>query len=272
MTRPAARGASRGRGAVLRGTAILVSGLCAVGAAGCAEVLQHNLDRPVRTRTEQTPTGGWEVTGQAEIVKDDRGAVTGVRVATSRDRACRIIDVHTVDRTVWTERVMPNEQRSRVLAYTIGGLGAAGAVTNIAVAAQTGDDDTREVLTILGGIGAFLSISLITMIVREFTAIDTETHVGLVDLPEPRHGRCDARPPAGARVRLLRTRDSAIAEGLVSPEGTVTLPVDAASLRGDSVYALEVDGAVVTHVEIPSAAPAEPAPVPAPAPSAAPPP
>lgn len=274
MTRPLARGplpergargphdgrASRRLGAALRGTAILVGGLCAVGVTGCATVSQHNLDRPVRTRTEQAPAGRWEVTGQAEILKDDRGAVTAVRVAASRDRACRITDVHTVDRTVWTERVMQNEQRSRVLGYTIGGLGAAGAVTNVAVAVQTDDKDAREVLTILGSIGAFLSISLITMIVREFGAIDTETHVGLVDLPASRHGRCDQGPPAGARVRLLRTRDSAIAEGVVSPEGTVTLPVDAASLRGDAVYALEVDGAIVTHVEIPSAPPADLAP------------
>jgi hypothetical protein len=225
--------------------------VCLAGASGCAEVQQHNRDTLLRSRVERKPLSDWRFAGLGSLVKDQAGEVRSVSVTAEKDRACLIADVRTVDRTIVTERTLQNARRSRIAAYLMGGLGAANAVTAVALATQVENDTDKDVLIAQATIGAFLSISLITMIVREFGAIDSETHVGEVDLRSERRDRCDRQAAVGARVRLLRTKRAAVSEGVVAPGGKVTLPVEPAALQGDAIYALEVDGVVVGYIEIP---------------------
>lgn len=246
-------GAARSGGRLVHVMGLLAGLFCLAGSTGCATVTQHDRDTLVRTRTERKPLSDWTFAGLGALVKGQAGEAQAVSVSATRDRACSITEIRTVDRTVETERTLQNQRQGRILAYTVGSLGAVNAVTGTVIAAQMERESDREPFIAQAAVGAFLSISLITMIVREFGAIDTETHVGLVDLPESRRGRCDKQPAAGARVRLLRTRSEVASEAAAAPDGTVTLPLDPASLTGDAVYALEVDGVIVSHIEIPAA-------------------
>lgn len=234
---------------------ILAGFLALAGATGCSQVALVNRDTVVRSRTEKTLLSDWTFVGSGTLARADPGEPRLVNASAYQDKACTLTDIKVVDRTAVTERRLQNEERSRRMAYTMGGLGAAGAVTNIVVATQTRDPDVVTVLGVLAGVGFYLSISLVVQIIREFDAIDTETHVGEVELREARRARCEGRPSVGARVRLLRTKADAVAAGVTDDKGAVQLPVTAVT-GGDAIFALEVDGVIVSHIEIPTAKPA----------------
>jgi hypothetical protein len=243
-------GGCRGRAA--RGAGVGIGLVCLASALGCANLKQTNRDTHVGARTEKKPIGGWEYTGQVSVDMDSGRWPAEVHVHADKDRPCLTTTISVVDRTVVNERTMPNARASRQMAYTIGGFGAAGAVTNLVVGAQMKDAADSEVFSVLAGVGMFLSISLITMIVRELSAIDTETHVGHVELPLTVRGRCDRQAPAGARVRLLRSRSEVVAEGVLPARGPLKLVLTGEPPTADAIHAVEVDGVIVTHVEIPA--------------------
>ena len=95
----------------------------------------------------------------------------------------------------------------------------------------------------LAGIGTYLSIALFVQIGREIEAIDSEEHIGVLDVQESRRTRCDAQPAAGARVRLVRAGAPLLSEGTVDAKGEVVLPFDPSAVRSDAIFTIEVDGA-----------------------------
>ena len=251
------RRASPKRGGSAISTAIIASVLALAGGTGCSQVTQHNRDTVVRSRTEKTLLSDWTFVGSGTLARDVPGEPRVVTASAYRDKACTLTDIKTVDRTAVVERTMGNEERSRRMAYTMGSLGAAGAVTNIVVMSQTSDPDLVNVLGVLAGVGVYFSISLVVQIIREIEAIDTETHVGEVELREARRSRCDGGPAAHARVRLLRKRGEPVAEGVTDDKGAVRLPVTGVTgvTGGDAIFALEVDGVIFNHIEIPAPKP-----------------
>lgn len=225
----------------------------ACAAMGCAEtVVNVDRDRLISSRTERKPAGDWVIAAQLNATRDASGAVTGVTISATRDRPCTVTEIKTVDRTILHQREMTNPRLSRAIGYTAGSIGAASAVTLIAAATRTQNKADQEGLAVGAGVSAYLSIGLITILVREILAIDTETHVGRIDLAEARRDRCDRGAATGLPVRLLRTKNEAIAEGVLGPAGTATLPVLAEKLAGDTICGVEIGGVLVGHIEIPA--------------------
>lgn len=226
-----------------------------VGSAGCAKVAHTNRDTLVRTRTEKKVLSGWSFTAAEVQAKEGPLSTRAVTASLQRDRACLLTEIRTVDRTVVTERTYEGMKRARIMSYTMGSLGAASAITNVYVATQAKSKDVQTVAGVFAGIGAYMSLMFVVQLAFELAVIDSESHVGLVDLSESRPSRCDAGPAEGARVRLLRTRSVAVAEGVADAKGNVHLPVDVGADTGDAIYALEVDGVIVRHVEVPGGKP-----------------
>ncbi len=210
------------------------------------------------SRTLRALAADWTFDAQAQLVADSEGRLSSVPVAVHKDKACVVTEIRTVDRTFVTHKTMQNELRSRRMAYTMGTSGLAGAIPSYVVAATTGDEGERLAFGVLAGIGTYLSITLFIQIGREIEAIDSEEHIGILDLPEQRRQRCDTQPAAGARVRLVRAGAPTAAEGVADAKGNVVLPVDPNGLHGEPIYAVEVDGKVVQHVELTAPKPALP--------------
>ena len=226
--------------------------------AGCASVRQYNRDVPVSARTLRELAADWSFDARPRLPADSPERPSSLGVSVTRDKACVITQIRTVDRTVVTEKTLLNEKRSRNMAYPIGALGLAGAIPNYVLAIRTNDEDERLLFGTLAGIGTYLSIALFVQIGRELQAIDSEEHIGILEVQERQRTRCDAQPAAGARVRLVRAGAPVLSEGIVDSKGEVVLPLDPGAVRSDAIFTIEVDGRAVQHVELTAPKPALP--------------
>jgi hypothetical protein len=263
-------GASSGAARGVRALGLVASLGLLVQSTGCAEVRQYNRDTVLSSKTLRTLAADWSFGAAPQLAVDSDGRLSSVQVAVQKDKACVVNEVREVDRTLVTEKRMLNEVRSRRMGYTIGGLGATGALPAYILAVQTKNDDERLLFGVIAGIGTYLSITMIIQIAREFDAIDHEEHLGKLDLYEKRRERCDLQPAAGVRVRLVRAGAPALAEGVADAKGGVVLAVEPGAIRSDAIYAVEVDGKVVQHVELAAPKPALPVAAPGVTPVAAP--
>ncbi len=251
---------------------------------GCATIKVTYRDKEISRRSERKLLSDWTFSAlpspRPEYPRD--AATTSMTV--QKDKACSLTDIRRVDRTEVIERTFENERLGRILGYSMGATGAAGAVTNIYFATQARDKDAEIAFGVLGGIGTYFSIALVMRLVFEFSSMDTESRLGAVDVKETKLSRCENAPAAYAKVRLLPMaggkplrgssapvnpasvsengsmspleKSAEVIESLADKDGTAVFPMDPLKQKTPATYAVEVNGTVVTHVEIPASPPA----------------